>query len=365
MTAKRADQLVAETWRLSRGQQAQDESVLEAALAAAFEYPEFWPRLARHLGWTLLPTESPTVSTQDVVPGGRTDITLSWPSKRRLVFELKVWDHPTVEQIKTYLDAGADVVAVAALYGTIDVTVPAGRRFLGVVTWRQIHAVVKAWPEAPLVGRQLAALLEQMGVAMPKLSLSALQGVVSSWDAWATLDEWIHKATSELEKTFTKGGWRCVRKDEPKHHVKIYEDHSLYAGWTWPPRWNQDERLGFYAGVRMNRPEAPLLIEGVPDLILALHVNPNHAHGKLLRSDIEFLDAVKVWRARTDPPTVRREWDASETTWSILRVRASSVELLHAEDQGECFVSWMTERAQELVEDGVIARLAVLRPPQP
>ncbi len=358
----RSEQLVAEAWRLARGEHVLEEAVLEVAFAAALEVPETWPRLVQHFGWKSVSATPPTVSTQDVVPGGRTDITLTWPTTRRLALELKVWDHPAPEQVQLYLDAKLDVVAVAALFGVIDVKVPAGQQFLGVVTWRQIHAMVKAWPEAPLVVRQFASLLEGMGVAMPKLSLAALQGVAASWDAWSTLEDWIHKATGEVEKTLTKGGLTCVRKDGPKNWVRIDErrEHRRYVGWTWPSPWKDDEQFGFCAGLRMGSPELPPQVEGLPELMLCLHVSPTCAVGKALRTDVQFDTTAKVWCQRTDPSTVIREWIPGSTAWSILRARASAVEILYAEDQGERLASWMRERAQEWVDDGVIARAAAL-----
>ncbi len=358
----RAEQLVAEAWRLARGEHARDEAALEVAFAAALEIPETWPRLVQHFGWPGVPTTAPVVTTQDVVPGGRTDITLSWPNARRLTLELKVWDHPPTDQIKRYLDAGLDVIAVAALFGVIDVKEPAGQRFFGVVTWRQIHAAVKAWPEAPLVVRQFASLLEGMGVAMPKLSLAALQGVVASWDAWSTLEEWILKATGEVEKTISKGGLACVRKDGPKNWVKIEDSRELrrYVGWTWPSPWKVDEQFGFYAGLRMGNAELPPQVEGLPELILGLHVSPTCAVGKALRTDTLLDEKAKAWRQRTDPSTVIREWIPGSAAWAILRARASAVEILYAEDQGERLATWMRDRAQEWVNDGVITRVAEL-----
>ena len=359
----RAAQIVAEVWRLSRGGRARDEAVLVAALAAVLEQPEVWPRLVQHLGWKAFPHMTPRVSTQDRVPDGRTDITLTWPTGRRLVLELKVWGPPGPEQIKTYLEAGVDVAAVAAIYASVAVEEAPGSRFLGVVTWRQIRALAEAWPDAPLALHQLAALLDTMGVAMPKLGLNALQGVVASWDAWSALEEWIHKATEGVEQTLTKAGLPCVRKDEPRHQVKVddQQQHRRLVGWTWPPRWRAEEQFGFYVGLRMGSPEVPLQVEGVPDLILSLHVNPASPLGAALRADAALGDAVKLWRQRTTPPAVLREWHPSATVWSLLRARASAVEILYAEDQGERLASWMTARAQEWVEDGVVTRLAELR----
>lgn len=358
----RSELLVAEAWRLARSEHAREEAVLEVAFAAALEEPSTWPRLAHHFGWKTVPITPPKVTTQDVVPGGRTDITLTWPNARRLTLELKVWDHPTPEQVQLYLDAKLDVVAVAALFGMINVQVPTTQQFLGVITWRQIHAMVKAWPEAPLVVRQFASLLENMGVAMPKLSLAALQGVVASWDAWSTLEDWIHKATGEVEKTLTKGGLACVRKDGPKNWVRIDErrEHRRYVGWTWPPPWKDDEQFGFCAGLRMGTPELPLQVEGVPELMLCLHVSPNCAIGKALRTDPQLDAAAKVWRQRTDLATVIREWIPTSAAWSILRARSSAVDILYAEDQGERLASWMRQRAQEWIDDGVIAQTASL-----
>lgn len=353
---------MAEAWRLARGEQVREEAVLELGLAATLECLGAWPRLVEALGWAGLPSTPPAVSVQDVVEGGRTDITLAWPSAPKLVLELKVWEPPTSEQIDCYLRAGLDVAAVAAHHGVIEVTPPPGRRFWGVATWRQIHASISSWDRAPLEARQFVVLLERLGVVTPRLMLPALQGVVASWDAWATLEDWVHRATNDVGAVLTKAGFPCVRKDGARDWVRIDErrEHRRFVGWTWPSPWRDDEQFGVCVGLRMGTPSLPTLDEGVPDVMVCLHVDPRSAVGRGLREDAPLGAAALRWRGRAPLVQLVREWEPLSTVWSVLRARASAAELLEAEDQGAHLAAWARDRAQEWVEDGVVDRVVAV-----
>jgi hypothetical protein len=233
---ERADNVLARAyWRATQGLLPR-EGFLEDALAAALEDAEVWARLVDYLGWgQLVPWEAPQVSTQDVVGDGRTDIRLTWPEVPPLVLELKVSDPPTVAQVTKYLEHGARVAAIATYPALLRVAPEHLGRFLGVIIWRRIRDL--DWPGAPLILHQLHRLLDQMGVAVPQLTLPALTGMVASASAWNVLDEWSFQSIRAVREVFAQAGMPCEQKDTPKGKVRIEYAHQRYAYWLWPPPW--------------------------------------------------------------------------------------------------------------------------------
>lgn len=354
---ERADNVLARAyWRATQGLLPR-EGFLEDALAAALEDAEVWARLVDHLGWgQLVPREAPQVSTQDVVADGRTDIRLTWPEAPPLVLEIKVSDPPTVAQVTKYLEHGTRVAAIATYPALLRVAPGHLGRFLGVITWRRIRDL--DWPGAPLILRQLHRLLDQMEVAVPQLTLPALTGMVASASAWDVLDEWSFQSIRAVREVFAQAGMPCEQKDTPKGKVRIEYAHQRYAYWLWPPPWRAD-MFSFVVGLFLGRPLEPLCIDGVPDLMLTIHVQPESPLGQALRGDSLFRQAVMAW-VDQDEHTELREYRPVDGLWEIVRARASSVALLRAPDQGAALVAWMTTCAQAWVAHGIIARLAEL-----
>jgi hypothetical protein len=354
---KRADNALAQAyWRATQGLLPR-EGFLEDALAAVLEDTAVWARLVDHLDWgQLVPREAPQVSTQDVVADGRTDIRLTWPEALPLVLELKVTDPPTVAQMSTYLATGVRVAAVATYPARIPVAPEHMGRFLGVITWRRIRDL--DWPGAPLILRQLHHLLDRMEVAVPQLTLPTLTGMVASAPAWDTLDAWSYWSIQAVRDVFAQAGMPCEQKDTPKGRARIEDAHQRYAYWLWPPPWRAD-MFSFVAGLFLGRPLDPLCIDGMPDLLLAIHVQPESPLGQALRSDSLFRQAVMAWVEQDTEPE-QREYRPIDGVWEIVRARASSVALLRAPDQGGALVAWMSACANAWVAHGIIARLAEL-----
>ena len=172
-SAPRARALLSQFYRLAGHGNVPREAFLEAALAAALEDPEVWPRFADASGWArrLGPshlTAAPVVSTQDWVAGGRTDIRLSWSDRTPVVLKLKVTDPPTSQQVETYL-AGAHVAAVAKSSVPINVRSHEPYEWLGILTWQFFRDL--NWPGAPPVLEQLHQLIDDMEVAVPRITL--------------------------------------------------------------------------------------------------------------------------------------------------------------------------------------------------
>lgn len=353
----RAEKLIAALWRRATREIRQPEGFLEDALAAILEEPAIWAHLVDHLGWgNIVPRDPPRVSTQDIVADGRTDICLSWSDAPPLVLELKVTDAPRAAQVNTYLATGVRVAAIATYPALLRVTPEYSDRFLGVITWRRIRNL--DWPGAPLVLRQLHHLLDHMEVAVPQLTLPALTGMVASASAWDTLDEWSYRSIRAVREVFAQAGMPCEQKDTPKGKVRIEYAHQRYAYWLWPPPWRTDA-FSFVAGLFLGRPLETLCIDGVPDLMLTIHVQPESPLGQALRNDNLFRQAVMAWIEQDDQAELR-EYRPVDGVWEIVRARASSVALLRAPDQGGALVAWMTACAQAWVQHGIVARLAEL-----
>lgn len=352
----RAEGLLARVWRCASAQAVQSEAALEAALAAALEHPGVWPQLRARLDLEAYPIEPPRVITQERVDTGRTDITLGWVTKR-LVLELKQGMPPSEAQLRAYLETGADVLAIAKYPGWIDVVVQAGGVFRGFVTWAEIRGI--DWAEAPLVWRQLCSLIDVLEVAVQRVTLTGLQGIVDGWDARATIEAITYPAIERLSDQLTRAGLPSVLKDTPREQVKLQNDHGRMVWWTWPSPWDSDE-LGIYAGMLITNPHMPPLVSGAPDLILGLHLKPDSSFGAAVREDESLRLATDRWCARGAPDDVRRERAAHAHEWTLLRARASALVVLQAPDQAARITEWMTARAGEWIADGVIECLAAL-----
>jgi hypothetical protein len=332
------------------------EAFLEAALAAALEHPEVWRRFVAKVGWGTINgwahvAEPPAVDTQDDVVGGRTDITLRWHGQAPIVLELKIHEPPLASQVETYL-ATAHVAAVAKHVTHLPVRHHAVHRWLGVVAWQRFREF--DWPGAPLVLRQLHHLIDTLGVSMPRIHLHALSGMLASWDAWSTFDGWSLHASRLVAGAWSPAGLALVTRN--KRQPPIEQKHARYAYLLWRNPWSWDVQLGAYAGLYVGRPATPTLVEGLPDLLLTLHVNPASAVAKALEADPQFGAAITTWLGRGSDAT--REVSPVDSKWEFVRVRASVLTLLAAENQQQTFNDWFRARAAEFVADGIIARVS-------
>lgn len=354
--ANRAERLLGRFFQYATHENVPREAFLEAALAAALEHPEVWRRFVAKVGWATLDgwahvATPPTVDTQEEVTGGRTDITLRWPGRTPVVLELKIHDPPSAQQVETYL-ATAHVAAVAKHVAHLPVRGHATHRWLGVVSWQRFREL--DWPDAPLVLRQLHHLIDTLGVAMPRIHLHAISGMLSSWDAWNTFDGWSLHAAHGVIQRWSPAGLALVSRN--KRQPPIESKYQRFAYLLWRNPWNWSVQLGAFVGLYMGRPATPTLVEGLPDLVLALHVSPTSAIATALGQDAAFGTAVAKWLARGGEVT--REHLPADSKWEFVRARASVLPLLGAPDQQKAFQDWFQARAAELVEDGVIARVA-------
>lgn len=353
---RQAQRLLGRFFRLATLANVPSEAFLEAALAAALEHPEVWRRFVAKVGWATIDgwacvAAPPSVTTQEAVTDGRTDITLRWQGHAPIVLELKVHDPPTAAQVDAYL-AGAHVAAIARFTAHVPVRGHPTHRWLGVVPWQRLREL--DWPEAPLVLHQLHHLIDTLGVAMPRIHLHALSGMLASWDAWNTFDGWALRAAHAVADLWRPAGLTLVTRD--RKQGRIEERYQRFAYLLWRNPWSGDVCLGAFAGLYMGRPLAPTLVDGLPDLLLALHVSPTSAVARALQQDALFATGAAAWLARGGE--VAREQSPADSTWEFVRARTSVLSLLSAADQQQAFQEWFRARAAELVDDGVVARVA-------
>ncbi|MCK6530441.1 hypothetical protein L6R50_23750 [Myxococcota bacterium] len=358
----RAEQLAARLYRRALHRNVPHEGFLEDALAAALEHPLVWPRVREAAAWSDLPGATPSVDVQDVLPDGRTDIVLRWRGES-LVLELKRSAPPDVEQLGKYLnEPGAPpaahglekrrqdrrwVTAIAA-YPT---TFP--EPFLPMTTWSRLRRI--AWPDAPLEWRQFCHLIDAVGVAVSRLELPAVMGILPAWDARDVLTTWSWDAVRAVRDLLEAAGLPCGIKEGRGAKPEDYAQR--FGLWTWPTPWVEADRFGVFVGVSRGTDRRPLLVPGVPDLSLMLHVNPECATAAALRADEAFGGASEVWCARGGPVVRQRDlgW------WHVLQARESLVSIVAASDQGAAFRAWMTARAQEWIDAGIVSRVAAIR----
>ncbi len=353
---QRQERLLARFYRYATHANIPREAFLEAALAAALEHPEVWRRFVAKVGWATIDgwahvAELPAIETQEEVTGGRTDITLRWPGRAPVVLELKIHDPPSVAQVETYL-AEAHVAAIAKHVTHLPVRHHAEHRWLGVVAWQHFREL--DWPDAPLVLRQLHHLIDTLGVAMPRIHLHSLSGMFASWDAWNTFDGWSLHAAHVVADAWRPAGLTLVTRNKRQPPIESKYARNAYLLWRNP--WSWDVQLGAYVGLYMGRPATPTLVEGLPDLLLTLHVSPTSAIAKTLQGDPQFGNALTAWLARGQE--VAREHSPADSKWEFVRARTSVLTLLAAADQQKTFNDWFRARAAELAEDGVVARVA-------
>ncbi len=354
----RAEQTLARVWRCGSSAVLLREAALEAALAAALEHPDVWPRLREVLRLDAYPARSPSVTTQDRVETGRTDVTLEWPSAK-LVLELKAGWPPSAEQVRAYLQAGADVVAIAKHPGYLDVAVPAGRAFHGVVTWASIRKI--EIPGAPLEWRQLQLLIDELEVAVQRMTRDGLQAIVGSWSVRDAIKAQTYPALEAVRDGLTRAGLSCVLKEKRGAAVKMQDqtEHGLLVWWTWPAPWD-DDMFATYTGMVVARADMPPLVSGLPDLILGLHLRPDSTFGRRVRQDAQLREIADRWAARPASGDIRREVVLDAPEWTLIRARASTFSVLQAGDQAASISEWMLLRLEEWIADGLVARLAAL-----
>lgn len=358
----RAEELVATSWKRALHGNLQKEGFLEDALAAALEAPGVWERLHAHLKLSNdVPSTLPVVSTQDVVEEGRTDICLRWPSGYRLTLELKIDNQPGKEQVERYQRSGSDVITVARLPGHIDAPESNGHKFFGSFTWSYLRKL--DWANAPLEWRQFLRLLDATEVVVKNVDRAELEGIVGSWDTWDTLQEWSQKGMEAVHLVLQNAGLDWVYKEKKRQRVRVDMTHQRLVWWMWPPPWN-DDSLAIYAGFFMGRnkegEQDPVLERGLPDLMLAFHIDPNSPRGKLMRKDSALQTAIARWTSRVAFGGERREPRLDGHEWEVLRCRQTARLITEAPDPGVKTVEWMRDRALEWVEDGIVQRITEL-----
>lgn len=104
----------------------------------------------------------------------------------------------------------------------------------------------------------------------------------------------------------------------------------------------------------------PVLEPGLPDLMLAFHVDPASRRGTLFREDPELQKSVKQWASRAAVGDAIREPRLDGHEWEILRFRQSARIVSEAPDPGKMVVDWMRARTQEWIEDRVVQRITKL-----
>jgi hypothetical protein len=315
-----------------------------------------WQRVVDHFGLRDVPRETPEVTSQDVVDKGRTDLTLRWNESRDVVLELKVGAPPGERQVLDYLESGKHVLVVAKLRPHYTIAPVDGCRYLGAITWGDLREV--EWPEAPVPWFQLLHLIDKMGVAMKRVDLSGLTAMASSWDSWEVVEQWTEAAADEVCKLLTSPSATWVPKE--KKRIGSYQRYRIYGRWIWPTPWRGWDSLLGCLGLFMGRPpQARSTVDGAPDLFLSLRLNPNSALARSLPADEKLKVAVGAWKS-LPRAGVMREAPLPDSQWEFLRCRSSSLLLVQAEEPEKEFVGWARARATELVDAGIMRRLAEL-----
>lgn len=349
----RSEHLLERAWRRSQHDHVEPEGFLEDALAAALEIPDVWRMLQQDLGWNL-PDRPPLVTTQDSVGEKRSDIRLTWskePVRTEVVLELKAWNPPTSDQLARYCEDGAVRVAsissVACRFSA--------KWFLGSITWaelRQIH-----WPDAPLQWKQLMALIDVMGVAVPPLDRRCFESLGLTLHAWGNIEGWVRAGTKHAAAVLTQAS--SVAWGTPTGNREMDRSWQRFAAWTWPGRWAQDS-FSIYTGLFFGRPaghghpDRYCLIEGLPDLVVSTHLSPTSPRAETLAANSVYQQAVSRWLNRKGGPI--REFCPS--AHEFLAARVSSSILLDQADQRKAFLAFVDTCLMEWKEDGVLSCLA-------
>lgn len=348
-----AEQALAEVWTYAQKGRDYSEFVLEAALAAALEDGEVWPRLVAHFGWAL-PTQVVKVGRQDKIETGRTDLRLHFAEGRQVVLELKAWGPPTPEQLTRYADKPEIRVIGVARYPAVR----SGPQVVGCITWSSLVAL--PWPDSPqgppLPWRQLRALARTMGVAVPPVDLLALTGLIASYDAQNVCKHWARAAAERLHHhlQWEGGPWRFKSPSNGKRSVE--RKWRRHVGWCWVAPYSTQSAAGAFAGLSFGRSDVPLIIPGLPDLILSLHGRPGGPLSVCAAKDAALEAAVKRWQAA--PHHGVREFNPG--SWEFLRARAPGTRILEAPDTDQALLDWLDEELQAWHDAGILAAVRAL-----
>lgn len=337
----RSAHLVGKLWNRSKSLRSQPEGFLEDALAAVMEAPGVWQAIRSSFDWPM-PDETPKVSTQDHVEGGISDIRLSWETGQQLVIELKVWNPPSESQLQQYSDENVYLAAFAAFPASYALP-----RCFGAITWGRLTQVEMI--NTPLEWRQLVGLIHQMGVAVPRLELPALSGLIPTWGAWQALEKWIRPAAESLAASSTAAGLPCVCTEKQKGSQKLDESNGRFAAWVWPPPWRNG--LGFFVGMFIGRDGDPVLVPGLPDLVLAFHLDPASREAEALLANETISESVSDWQAGNTSGEAR---ELRPHKWELLRIRQSTLILLSQKDQGKFIQEWSQAAFQGFVDAGLV-----------
>ena len=352
----RSDRLAAKLYNRARagGGMVAHEGFLEDALVAALEQPGLWARVrAAHAAWERLPPADPsTVVTQVVSTEGRADIHLRWGLDVELVIELKPWAPPSAEQMGQYVKGHPGALVTAVAQWRADYS---DDRVLPMTTWGTLRAL--SWEGEPTAWRQLRHLIDAVGAAMPNLDPNAMRALVPAWDAFDRVTDWLGPAATAVQRRFAKAGAPWVLREDGQRE-KVQRAHRRLGRFIWPAPFVEGENFGLFIGLFAGNQSRDVLKVGVPDLRFMVNLNHEGARAKALWHDGAFQDAVRRWELRQD--AVARE--ASSTWWFLLDARQPLDALLNEADQAAAFANWMLARTEELVEDGLLARLATLTP---
>jgi hypothetical protein len=342
-----ADSVVARVWRHARSERNHPEAVLEDALASALEDGSAWPRLVAHFGWAL-PTALRAVTRQDRIDTGRTDLRLTFHGGEVVVLELKAWGSPTIEQLTRYATEPEVRVLGIARY----LAVRSGAQVEGCVTWSALVAL--PWPNPPLPWRQFRALTRTMGVAVPQVDLPALSGLVASYDAHLRYQRLAREAAERVHRHVAAQGAEWRFKTATRGRRWVERKWRRHVGWCWVAPYNLTHGAGIFAGLSFGRPDVPLIVPGLPDLILAFNVNPQGPLGGRVAADADLGSAVKRWLAI--PTDTVREFDGGR--WEQVRVRAPATRLLEAPDADRALLDWVDQEMIAWRECGLLDAIA-------
>ena len=342
----RADHVLAQAWNRSRTVQTQPEGFLEDSLGAALEATDAWSRLAAHFRWSV-PTGPFTVSSQDRVDEGRSDLRLRFADGNQVVLELKAGPAPSDAQLHQYVETGTQIIGLARTPRRY-----AHPALVGTTTWADLVAM--PWPDPPLPWRQFVHLAHALGVAMPPVDVSALMGLQASFDAQSTVFDWAREGSDLVAKRLSGGGVRWVVKQGSRGRRFIERQYRRQVAWVWPVPWKDHPYAGVLVGLYMGHPSLPVLVQGLPDLRMCWHAKPGEALHTALGADPAMLAAAVKWTGRPRAATLRT-WDSAG--WVQVSARCSSAVLLDSPEPGNAFLDWVTSVLDEWDADGISAAM--------
>ncbi len=344
----RSEAVLARAWKRANSAHREPEGFLEDALAAALEDRRLWSRMVRHFGWPL-PTEPYTIDQQAVVKDGRTDLRLRFEGGQRVVLELKADQAPSDRQLIRYAEPQVSVIGIAR-----SPAVYLAGRAVGCISWSALVAL--PWPDPPLPWLQFCALAREMGVAMPQVDLSALSGLVASYDGDTQITSWVRAASNHVAARLNTPTTPWIVKSGPRGRYWVERAWRRKVGWSWLKPWRRSTAIGAFVGLSYGRRDVPLIVAGLPDLILVWTASPSCALGRRLAQDPAVLRAVEAWQAQ--PHAGVREWHPGGT--EPIRARLSTAALLQAENPESAFLQWVDEQLEAWATCGLIAALQAL-----